>query len=161
MVPGIVLDHTGIMSPTTPRRSKEMQAWSQLVSLLSGGPVQSFLCQGTLKVLGKVYDIFSPQINTSQFSASKNLAASASNLLSRTYGSPANLRMVAQTVIAKRIEYAAQFSSWTQAEYDRIDQRFSQLYRKLSSNMGTYPAVLLYLPKESGGLGYYKVSDGI
>jgi len=117
--------------------------------------------QGILKVLGKLYDISSPYIHKSQFAVSKNLADSACNLLSRTYGSPANLRMVAQTVIAKRIEYAAQFSSWTQAEYDRIDQPFSQLYRKLSSNMGSYPASLLYLPNESGGLGYYKVSDGI
>jgi hypothetical protein len=43
MVPGIALDHTGIMSPTMLRRSKEMQAWLQSVSLLGGGPVKLFL----------------------------------------------------------------------------------------------------------------------
>ena len=119
------------------------------------------LSTGTLKVLGKFYDISSPSIHASQFAHCKKIADTACNILSRTLGSPANLSMVASTVIAKRVEYGAQFSSWTQSEYDDIDKPFTKLYRKISSNMSSYPTSLIYLPRKLGGLGCYKVSDGI
>ena len=116
---------------------------------------------GTLKALGKLYDISSPCIHHSQFIHCKTIADSLCNILSRTHGSPHNLSMVARTVIAKRIEYPAQFSAWTQDQHDALDRPFSHLYRKLSANMPTFPTALLYLPHDLGGLGFHKVSDGI
>jgi len=84
------------------------------------------LSTGTLKVLGNLYDISSPFIH-SFFSVShcKKTADTACNSLSRSQDSPANLSMVASTVIAKRVEYGAQFSSWTQSEHDDIDKPFT------------------------------------
>ena len=69
--------------------------------------------------------------------------------------------MVTRSVVAKRVEYSSQFYVWIQGQYDAIDRPFSNPYRKLSSNMYTSPAVLLYLPHDLGDLHFYKVSNGI
>jgi len=63
--------------------------------------------------------------------------------------------------LSKRTEYNGQLSSWTIQQLDELDRIFSKAYRKLSSNIASFPTDLLYLSEEHGGLGYHRTSDGI
>jgi ribonuclease HI len=116
---------------------------------------------GSLKSLGMVYDISSTQLHKTQFELTKLRAERSCNIIRRTRGSRAQLRVVVSTCIAKRAEYTGKFSSWTESQMDELDKVFTQTYKQLSSNHSTYPDALVYLPRELGGLGYPKVSDSI
>ena len=69
--------------------------------------------------------------------------------------------MAIKCCISKRIEYTGKFAANTKAELDEIDRPLSQLYKKITRNMTSYPTALLYLPHSMGGLGLHQASDGI
>jgi ribonuclease HI len=116
---------------------------------------------GTLKALGMLYDISSPQLHKSQFLATKLKAERACNIVCRSRGSRAQLIKVVNNCIAKRSEYTGKFSSWTMEQMEAIEQVFTQTYKHLTYNLSSFPTELLYLNTERGGLGLPRLSDVI
>ena len=116
---------------------------------------------GTLKVLGKLYDISSVDIHKTQFEHTLRRVTIGANMISRARGHPHMRRMALRSCIALRAQYTGQFSSWTDKQLKLLDIPFSAAYRKLTSNTFAFPTDLLYLPHKLGGLGLHRTSDGI
>ena len=116
---------------------------------------------GTLKALGKLFDISSTDTHGTQFKETLRKTELSCSLIYRARGSTRNRTMVARSCVAKRVEYTGQFCTWNNHRLREIDRIFSKLYRKLSGNMPSFPKDLLYLPTNMGGLGYHMTSDGI
>ena len=116
---------------------------------------------GTLKALGMLYDISSPNLHQSQFLATKLRAERSCNIVSLSRGSRHQLRKVVSSCIAKRVEYTGKLSSWTPKQQDEIDNCFAKTYKKLTHNSYYYPNDLVFLPTQLGGLGFTRPSDEI
>ena len=75
--------------------------------------------------------------------------------------SPDTKKMVFETCIFMKVAYYAKFSSWSLAEFKKLDQKVSRFYRIISKNRMSFPSALLYLPVKEGGLGFKRLSDVI
>ena len=117
--------------------------------------------KGTLKVLGKTYDISSKKIDTTQYKITLQRTTYGANMVRRARGSRHQRKMVLRSCVSKRAEYAGQFSSWSQAQLDQLDVPINIAYRQLTSNTIGYPTEALYLSPTMGGLGLHRISDGI
>ena len=144
--------------------SSKVPTESLFFSIYTSGWVEHAVpicASGTLKALGMLYDISSPQLHRSQFLATKLRAERECNIICRSRGSRAQLIKVVNNCIAKRSEYTGKFSSWTMEQMEAIEQVYTQTYKHLTYNLSSFPTELLYMNTERGGLGLPRLSDVI
>ena len=111
---------------------------------------------GTIKMLGVLFDISGPQ--TSQIAATKLRLQRVCNIL-MAQRAVDNAALTATISTLTRAAYTAQFSPWPAQDLLDLDIPLNKLYRKISSNMPTFPNALLYLPSSAGGLGFPRLSS--
>ena len=110
---------------------------------------------GTIKMLGVLFDINGPQV--SQIAATKLRLQRVCTIL-MAQRAVDNAALTATISTLTRAAYTAQFSPWPAQDLHDIDVPLNKLYRRISSNMPTFPNALLYLPATSGGLGLPRLS---
>ena len=106
-------------------------------------------------MLGVLFDISGPQ--TSQVAATKLRLQRVCNIL-MAQRAVDNAARTATISTLTRAAYTAQFSPWPAQDLSDLDTPLNKLYRRISSNMPTFPNALLYLPASAGGLGFPRLS---
>jgi hypothetical protein len=68
-------------------------------------------------------------------------------------------RIALEKSIYETVAYFAKYMPWSMQQYRELDSILSGLLRNMSSNMRQFPADLVYIPKDSMGLGFSRLSD--
>ena len=94
-----------------------------------------------------------------QFNLARSKIRQGCNILLHRYASPDTKKIVLRTVIFPQTLYAAKFCQWSLAQCRALDVPVEALYRIITKNMASFPALLLYIPTQFGGLGLPRLSD--
>ena len=102
---------------------------------------------GTIKMLGVVFDTRGLKLR---------LARVCTTMCAQRWLDSA---IIAASVSSlTRTSYTAQFTLWTSTDLPNLDVPLNKLFRRLSSNIHTFPTQLLYLPASLDGLGHPRLS---
>ena len=107
--------------------------------------------EGSLKLLGMTFDMH--MCSTTQFDIIKQQLTAALSICLRARISPDAKLAVIKSSLLPKVIFSAKFASWGLNKYLEIDKIFERAYRRISKNMPTFPAALLYMPPSVGGLG--------
>ena len=100
-------------------------------------------------MLGVLFGISGPQV--SLVAATKLRLQRVCNII-MAQRAVDNAALTAMISTLTRAAYTAQFSPWPAQDLTDIGIPLYKLYRRIFSNMSTFPKAQLYLPASSGGL---------
>ena len=145
-----------VFGPTPPTATDLAQSDTLLIHGAGWTPETVHLRRtGTIKMLGVLFDISGPQV--SQIAATKLRLQRVCNIL-MAQRAVDNAALTATISTLTRAAYTAQFSPWPAQDLTDLDIPLNKLYRRISSNMPSFPNALLYLPASVGGLGFPRLS---
>jgi hypothetical protein len=112
---------------------------------------------GNLKHLGVIWDMDLSN-NTQRVQIETYLREALAYIMARRASNRCKVTAIVKCVIPKLL-YILKFMGWTMAQYEQLERQISAALRKTANLMAGFPADLLYVPKNEGGMGFDSLVD--
>jgi hypothetical protein len=114
---------------------------------------------GSMKYLGCVFD--GRNDGRTQLGQTMATVRRLLNMITRRKASAGTKAVVTNMCVVAKACYTAKFGGWSLEQMKKIEREFGKAYKKMTKNMRSYPAELLYVSKMDGGLGFPNFLDRV